>query len=151
MKAKLPASSAALAAAVLLVCSNGTMAQRKAEADEPAKPDDQQLLQGTWTITSALWAGRPLPRLEGGTEEFKGDTIVLGGKGKVTYKLRPNEKPPQIDFIDFGGTNRGIYWLRGNRLTFCYSVHEDDERPTEFCSPKEGQILVLIELEREKK
>jgi uncharacterized protein (TIGR03067 family) len=112
--------------------------------------------QGTWVVESALKGGKPEPedeiakvRLTFAGEKF---TFKEGDKEEEgTFKIDPSKKPRQFDVMVKGKTHEGIYrFLKGGKLTVCFSYAEGDARPTEFKSP-EGSKIILVVLKRAKK
>ena len=139
-----------LACAFLLVAS-------VALAAEPE--GDLKALQGTWSITDAMLAGRDH------IDDFKemklkvtGDKYEVGFgtvREKGTLKLDPAKKPKQIDLTTtkegpFMGRNLpGIYELKGDTIVLCIEA-DKTERPTKFEAPEKTRLMLLT-FKRDKK
>jgi uncharacterized protein (TIGR03067 family) len=125
-------------------------------AEESVK-NEQDKLQGTWSILQAEHDGHKTP-----AEKLKSTKLVIAGdKMKVhgekgmesQIKIDPSKKPKAIDIIPADGPDKGmvlqgIYELDGNELKICLSKPGRD-RPAEFVS-KENSGTVLLMLGREK-
>jgi uncharacterized protein (TIGR03067 family) len=112
-----------------------------------ATDDDQQKLQGKWTVESFQYNGNPVEMMKEATREFKDGKYSLtpktGDAIEGTVKLDPTKKPKTIDLEVNGRTLKGIYELDGDTLKMCY-ILSDGERPSEFASkPDTGVILIL--------
>lgn len=118
---------------------------------------DKEMLQGDWEVTSAQLGGKEPEGEEG--DRIKKQKIVIKGD-KVTareeaeYTLDPGKKPKEIDVkVEQGpaqerGTWRGIYEIKGDELTLCMAL-PNQERPKDFVS-KEGERVMLMKLKRAK-
>jgi uncharacterized protein (TIGR03067 family) len=118
---------------------------------------DKDKLQGTWEFVSGQIGGKEpdgdeADRIKKHTFVFKGDKLTA--KEESTYTIDPGKTPKQIDLnVDVGpeaerGTWKGIYELKGDELTMCMALPNQD-RPTEFTS-KEGTMTFLMKLKRVK-
>jgi RNA polymerase sigma factor (sigma-70 family) len=146
----------AAASGVLLAARQAEPGVGEAQAEKVAKADRDRL-QGTWEITSIHMDGKEPQGAEADNIKrqrfvFKGNKLIAKGEG--TYAIDPGKKPKEIDLkIEEGpeaerGTWKGIYELKGNELTLCMALPNQD-RPTEFVS-KEGETTVLVRLKRAK-
>lgn len=130
------------------------MALLGADSPKPAAGEDQQKLQGVWTVVDAKRSGEPY-------DDWKGDQLVFDGgrlmvKSQVraeraTFTLDPSKEPKTIDIQ--GGNDRdrrvlGIYILEGDHLKLCFARPGDD-RPADFTG-KENSRQMLVVLKREK-
>src|SRR5215472_4682061 len=104
------------------------------EDSTQASADDQQKLQGTWRMESAMYSGQPM--MNDVRWIFDGDhmTIVLKGNYeagvKANFQLGTGDKPNTIliKYFDnplanqgyYGGSYTGIYKLSGDKLRVCY-------------------------------
>ena len=83
---------------------------------------------------------------------FKGDKLTA--RTEAEYSIDASKKPKEFDLkvVDGQeserGTWKGIYDLKGDRLTLCLAPPNED-RPTEFVT-KEGEKTILLKLKREK-
>lgn len=117
--------------------------------------NDMKDLAGTWTCTSAVNDGKPIPEeivkelrltltAEGGYKTTRGDQVLFDS----TCKLDPTQTPKHIDMIGTEGDNKGkaaqgIYSLEGDVLKICYRM-PGGERPTAFESkPGSGATLIV--------
>jgi uncharacterized protein (TIGR03067 family) len=80
--------------------------------------------------------------------------LVVGEKKHREYRIRvnPAATPPAIDLTPLVGPGagspfRGIYRLEGKRLTLCWQLGKDQQRPKAFGG--DGQDLATLTLERE--
>jgi RNA polymerase sigma factor (sigma-70 family) len=124
------------------------------EADAPKT--DQDALQGAWIPVAVEEDGKKVPKEDIEAKKFEmvftGNKVTLPIKGEtqeVTYRLDPKKDPRQIDFLFDKGTAKGIYSLKGNKLTLCAAKPDAGERPTKFEAP-EGTNRILIVLEKKK-
>src|SRR5262249_39118510 len=92
---------------------------------------------------------------------IKGDKITISngnGHDEIgSVKVDSTKQPKEIDIIarTAGGPpaahqTPGIYKLDGDKLTVCYSSHDDDgeSRPTAFDPKEGGRLLVLVRAAR---
>jgi uncharacterized protein (TIGR03067 family) len=106
-----------------------------------SRNEEAKKLQGTWQKEVVRYV-------------IRGDTIMssVDGevKGKDTYEVDPNAKPPTIDLKmeKEGGVALGIYSLDGDTLTICWT-ERGKVRPKDFSS-KPGSGFDLFVLKREK-
>jgi RNA polymerase sigma factor (sigma-70 family) len=118
---------------------------------------DKEKLQGTWEFVSAQTGGKEAQGAEAEQMKmmkvvFKGDKVTA--KFECTYAIDPGKKPKEFDLkVDEGpelerGTWKGIYELKGDELTLCMAL-PNQNRPTEFAS-KEGEFIMLLKLKRAK-
>ena len=125
-----------------------------------AEPEgDLKALQGTWSITDAMLAGRDH------IDDFKEMKLKVNGDKyevgfgmvweKGTVKLDPTKKPKQIDLTTDkkgafkGHTLPGIYELKDDTIVLCLEAEKTD-RPTKFEAPEKTRIM-LFTFKREKK
>ena len=106
--------------------------------------NDQDRLQGTWTLIAGEADGKALPEneLAGGRLVLKGDDymVTLAGKGTVTgtQTLDTAKNPRQIDIRDASGSNSGkacfgIYELEGDEFRVAFAS-SGKPRPTNFAT-----------------
>jgi len=139
--------------------------------DNPAPPkgpvsqNDQQAIQGTWTVTRGVRGGVATPAGELGKAQmrFTGNKVAFldGGKGdNLEFTLQPTTTPKGIDLTGTGSVAPGalkgprsvpgIYELSGDTLRVCFpDLQGGGARPTAFESPSGSKIL-LVELTRAK-
>jgi uncharacterized protein (TIGR03067 family) len=101
-------------------------------------------LQGSWTITSLVLDGQPLPAalLAGGRITIQGDRFVSTGMGAEysgTLVLDTTKRPRHLDMKfetgpEEGNTNPCIYELAGDTLKLCIATR-GAVRPSSFRSP----------------
>ena len=131
-----------------------------ASAALAAEPEgDLKVLQGTWSITDAMLAGRDH------IDDFKemklkvtGDQYEVGFGmvwEKGTLKLDSAKKPKQIDLTTtkegtFKGRNLpGIYELKDDTIVLCIEA-DKTERPAKFEAPEKTRLMLLT-FKRDKK
>jgi RNA polymerase sigma factor (sigma-70 family) len=123
--------------------------------DDQAK--DKEKLQGTWEFVSGQLGGKEVQGAEADDIKkqkfvFKGDKVMA--KADCAYMIDPSKKPKEIDLqVDEGppqerGTWKGIYDLKGDALTLCMAM-PNQNRPTEFVT-REGEATILLKLKRAK-
>jgi uncharacterized protein (TIGR03067 family) len=114
--------------------------------------DDQEKIQGTWTLTAGERNGKALP-----DEVIKHIKLIFSGqqlitknkdrKTEATFSLDSSKEPKEIDLDMDGNIGKGIYQLEGDTLKIAHG-EVGDARPTEF--PKAGSGLTVLSLRREK-
>jgi uncharacterized protein (TIGR03067 family) len=116
---------------------------------------DKTNIEGTWEVMSAVREGKPRDDIKGDKLIFKDGKLTIKNMKKKkdengTYKLDPGKKPKTIDLTQDGSdkTLKGIYELKGDKLTICVSP-PDSERPDKFESLEGGKTMI-IELTRSK-
>jgi uncharacterized protein (TIGR03067 family) len=121
-----------------------------------ARADDQKDIEGHWKIEKALRGGNEMPAEERDktTLEFKGGKVTIHADKQekpAEFTLDPKTTPKNIVIKPEGQDKelQGIYQLKGDSLTICFS-REGADRPKEFES-KEGSKHMLIVLKRVKK
>jgi uncharacterized protein (TIGR03067 family) len=118
--------------------------------DDKVVGKELALLQGEWSLASAMNDGEPMPdNLRKQMKwSFKGDVATRTMSGKPLMKAKitidPSKMPKTIDHqitdaIFGGGTQLGIYELDGNTLKVCLS-YNGGERPKEFS----GKLLLMV-------
>jgi len=149
------------ALALALLAGVPIMAYYAAPGNEkPAVQDtkaDKEKLQGTWALVSAQTGGREAEDEEAKQMKmlkfvFKGDKLTA--KTESEYSIDPGKKPKEIDLkVNDGpqnerGTWKGIYELKGDQLTLCLAL-PDENRPSEFVT-RNGEKSMMLKLKREK-
>ena len=119
---------------------------------------DSKALQGTWTLTSAVMAGKPFPeqlvKTMSLTMKDGRYTVMVGqGKDEGTAKHDAGKTPKTMDITGTDGPNKGktflaIYKIAGDSLTICYDL-SGKAYPTEFKSTAENKCF-LVEYKRAK-
>ena len=117
-----------------------------------AVAEEMRKLQGVWKQIAYERDGVSEPLDEQGwepTTTIVGDTFVVtlaDGSTPISgrYRLDPTADPKTIDWLDEVGEDAGktilaIYFLDGDRFTFC-AAYPGRERPTEFRT-RPGQVL----------
>ena len=122
-------------------------------APDPA--EDAKQLQGTWTLDSSISNGAPQRADLQWVVDGDHYTIRLDGRPHVDphfFKLDASKK--QIDVFHhevpngaYGGSLKGIYEIKGDRLSVCYDL-TGREYPTSF-DAKPGSRRVLYQFHRE--
>jgi uncharacterized protein (TIGR03067 family) len=137
--------------ACLFVLSVVVVASAKPTRPGPpeARPD-QDLLQGDWTIVSAVKDNEDdsAGEAEQWTYTFKESQLLIHAKRpnlptldeKATFKIDSTKKPKRIDIVppnpNAGGVPvsfNGIYELKGNTLRICKAI-PGEARPTDFAT-----------------
>jgi RNA polymerase sigma factor (sigma-70 family) len=126
-------------------------------AAQDAKADKEKL-QGSWEFVSGQMGGKDVDGDEAEQMKkqkfvFKGDKLTA--KVECTYTIDSSKKPKEFDLkvedVPEGperGTWKGIYELKGDELTLCMALPNQD-RPTEFVT-NEGERTMLLKLKRSK-
>ena len=110
-------------------------------------------LDGVWACESATVNGRKLDdevakslklTLQG--EQFKterGNQVLFDS----TYSVDNSVNPPHIDMLGIGElagkVGMGIYELKEDRLTTCYTL-PDQDRPTAFASDEGSNAYLMV-------
>jgi uncharacterized protein (TIGR03067 family) len=114
-------------------------------------------LAGTWSVVSMVQDGKADDNAKDDQVTFASGEVTVKGKNgehKATYKLDASQKPHTIDISPSAGPNKdkvlkGIYKVKGDELTICWTRNPGEERPKAFES-KESSGLMLATLKREK-
>jgi uncharacterized protein (TIGR03067 family) len=117
-----------------------------ADDKDDAVKKEVDKLQGEWKGVGQEFT----LKIKGNDYEFN-----AGETEKGTMTFNPNTKPAQVDVKikegnDAGKKQVGIYKLEGDKLTFCFAMAGETERPTKFEASQEKGIL-LFRFEKEKK
>jgi RNA polymerase sigma factor (sigma-70 family) len=151
----------ALMIVVTLAVFSGMLAAASYVAVHPGVAQDAKTdkdkLQGTWEFVSGQMGGKDADGEEAEQMKkqkyvFKGDKLTA--KVECTYTIDSSKKPKEFDLtVEDGpeqerGTWKGIYELKGDELTLCMALPNQD-RPTEFVT-KEGELTTLLKLKRAK-
>jgi uncharacterized protein (TIGR03067 family) len=113
---------------------------------------DKEKLAGKWTVVSSTLDGKEQDKSEDNSLTFDGDALTIHFKGKehkATFKIDPEKKPKQIDVTPTDGDEKdkvlkGIYSLEKEDLKICIAHGEGKDRPTEFESKEDSQILLIV-------
>ena len=119
-----------------------------------AAHDEQQCLQGVWTLESLEVEGR-----KASSDKIRGVLLVIEGdqynpgSGQVsveyTFRLNPARNPKAIDLIPHAGMYqgrilRGVYALKNDRLIVCRGRFPEAERPAGFAThPDSGWVTTV--------
>jgi uncharacterized protein (TIGR03067 family) len=129
---------------------------RAAPAPQPRTPEE--MIAGTWKVTSAVMNGRAEKELDGVTLTFKRGSLVVNHQGeesKAEYKLDTSKRPTEIDIVpadgpDPGKVIHGIFTLTDEELKICVPNSPDSPRPKKIESKVDSQVGVMT-LRREKR
>jgi uncharacterized protein (TIGR03067 family) len=129
----------------LLVLGIGILAVAAEPVRADPAADDLKQLEGTWKVSSAEVAGKPVKEFMAGPLEFK-DGKLLGFN--ATVKLDPTQKPKAITLVLDNREWLGIYDLQGDDLKLSLALVEpgklkDQKRPTDFDGKSEKPQIVL--------
>jgi uncharacterized protein (TIGR03067 family) len=119
--------------------------------------DDQERIQGTWTISRLEMAGKNILADEGAKYQvvIQNNSFITKHEGKeqASYRLKLDSarSPKTIDFVPTdvnkdGPEMIGIYKLDGDTLTIFVSL-DMKERPRSY---KDGNVTVLV-LQRQRR
>lgn len=142
---------ALLALALPLCTTTASVPRKKYEMETES-------LEGTWRVTYWTEDGKELsPEREMGGIRFrftKQKRFVVTGTGHVLserfYKAFPARHPAEIEIYQTWARPvwRGIYCLRGRRLTLC--GYSDGKQLPKALASKPGNHIVLFQMVREK-
>src|SRR5208283_985983 len=117
-------------------------------------PQDLDLLQGSWSITSLEIEGQELPAsmLANCRIVIKGDRFVSTGMSAVyegTVLLDPSATPRQLNMTfdagpEKGNTNLGIYELEGDHWMLCLATRGTVRPPAFAATPGTGFALETL-------
>jgi uncharacterized protein (TIGR03067 family) len=118
----------------------------------PARPSDEQKIQGTWEVVDDRRSGRTYPKTAGTRLRFDGDRLEEihkdGSTRRFRFRLRREIRPLGFDSLPEGRQiwdEFGICRLQGNRLLLCIGG-PGKPRPTEFAAqPDDACRLVVLE------
>jgi len=144
-----------------------TAGKRHVPADDPKEEPNAlgdstiESLEGTWQATSFRTSDEELNQAT--RTQSRSFSIVIAGdrftwkyangrENHWRFKISPDTDPKQIDFFreDSGTRRLGIYSLKKDELTVCFSTVEPVEeryRPTDFTA-KEGSGRILMTVKR---
>jgi uncharacterized protein (TIGR03067 family) len=142
----------AIAALLTLALSLEGKPVPKLPEKPPAKPNDKDLLQGDWEMSSYILSGKVMSLQNHLT--IKGDQWILRPPGAanprtqtgITFQMDSSKSPKTLDLTYRGidGTitsiSQGIYKIEGDTFTLSRSAGKG-ERPTDFTG--EAGILVV--------
>ncbi len=111
-------------------------------------------IEGKWECQSAVVNGKPLPEsttqllrltLEGGRYRTQKGSEVLFDS---TYRVDPSREPKEISMVGTEGELRGkeaqgIYQLKGDTLTICYTM-PGKPRPATFESQVGAEAYLIV-------
>ncbi|QEL18342.1 TIGR03067 domain-containing protein [Limnoglobus roseus] len=120
--------------------------------NEPTRSVEEEhaLLNGKWRLISAEANGQSEKPVVSVIELVSGQGKIDNGPGfaplDTTYTIDPSQRPRSIDVSikQFKTTNKGIYRLKGDRLTMVFQGDHKGERPTSFRT-KDGEVLNTYE------
>jgi uncharacterized protein (TIGR03067 family) len=125
-------------------------------AADPKKTDKDKI-QGLWKLVQELKDDKEYDINETSFDffhlRFKGDKVTVelkDSKEEATYKLDPSKKPRRIDLKPTTGeykgkTLLGIYELDGDKLKLYAANEPGDDRPTEFKSSDDKNVVYILE------
>ena len=112
---------------------------------------DSKALEGTWSLSSAVMAGKPFPeqliKTMSLTMKDGRYTVMVGqGKDEGTAKLDSSKTPKTMEITGTDGPNKGktflaIYKIDGDSLTICYDL-SGKAYPTEFKSMPDTKLFL---------
>ena len=134
------------AACMLLVAAEGKNLKK---SDSP--------LEGVWKVHELKVNGNELEDAKGSKFTFKGSKLARQtpeGEETYSFKLFPDKKPAELDFVPDQGDNKGktlkgVYELKDGDLKVCLSLDPDAKRPGGF-GGKDAEENVLLILKRDK-
>lgn len=113
--------------------------------DPPAKAD---LLVGVWSLESVAYGGKVRPSSDHLCWEFTADgkyTDDTNQPYKGSYSVDPKARPRAIDFKRLRDPAiEGIYKVEDDKLTIALPNNERTLRPTDFETPKDNEVWVLV-------
>jgi uncharacterized protein (TIGR03067 family) len=149
----LPGRRLALTVAVLvlvgLLGTTGGLLLRTRSVEKPAP----ERLQGTWTLSSMIQGGDPIPGARGQMSlDGQRLTFVLGAvTTSGTYQVDAEKNPMRLDWTLDGGVLHGIFAFHDDTLTLCVAQPADGqpvtEPPADF-SPGPGRLLMVFQRQR---
>jgi uncharacterized protein (TIGR03067 family) len=120
--------------------------------DPKAAVKELALLQGSWVALSQVRFGENVSkdRMNQLEFEFVKDQLRMKTRSgefcadQVKLDLSTSRK--KIDLVSASGlgTRQGIFELRGDRLTICYSLRVDGDRPARFESGEDTLHLLIV-------
>jgi uncharacterized protein (TIGR03067 family) len=131
-------------------------------ADKP-KPDavkkEQKRLEGTWTVTEGINAGKPASAgaVKNTQVVFRGNKVIIKRRDKpdreYTYTVDPSKSPKQItvtrtDAEGKGDKGFGIYSLTKDTLKICMN-NRGKERPEKWDAAGEGLAVLVLKRQEE--
>jgi uncharacterized protein (TIGR03067 family) len=131
---------------LMSACALALLGSNPFDADLVTTQRRSDNLAGRWKVLhSEQYQGK---QLRG--DDYKGYQLVLDEqKLKVvgstyTYQIDPNYEPRQIDIMVGETRVQGIYRLEGNRLTLCYPMAGQGNRPSRFAAQPDSAVIVLV-------
>ena len=110
--------------------------------------NDQENVQGTWTLTAGERNGKTLPDevIKHVKLIFSGQKLTTESKGRkteATFKLDSSKEPKEIDLDMDGSVGKGIYQLEKDSLKIAHG-EVGDPRPKEFPNPGSGLTVLVL-------
>lgn len=113
-------------------------------------------LQGKWSVTAMERGEKSAPKeiIDKIVVTFVGDKMTLGRtqagakSREYTIKLDPTKDPKAIDLVPSDGDSKGktvagIYRFDGNDLKICMPNTDSQDRPKEFKSVKDSDLILM--------
>jgi uncharacterized protein (TIGR03067 family) len=114
--------------------------------------DDQEKIQGTWSLVSGDRDGKPFP-----DEMIQHVRLIFAGnrlttehtdrKMGATFKLDPAKSPREIDLDMEGNVGKGIYLLDQDSLKIIHGQVGSD-RPKDLAEGGHGLTVLVLERNR---
>ena len=106
-------------------------------------------MEGDWKVEKIVAGGQELPAAVAGkiTFNIKDGEITPSDNptDKAKLKVDPSKKPAHLDLTDKSNkTLPGIYEVSGETLKLCFADDAAATRPTEFASPKESKVVLMV-------
>lgn len=126
-------------------------------APVPKDAGKPESIEGEWKMTEFVKGGKPRPE-QLATVTIKGDKLTISDGEReevVTITLDPKADPATIDLKVEKGKGReqtikGIYKIEKGKLSICFGMDGDADRPKEFKSDADTKTGLMV-LERVKK
>ena len=106
-------------------------------------------MEGDWKVEKMTAGGQELPAeaVAKITFTIKDGEITPSDNpaDKAKLKLDPSKKPAHLDLTDKSNkTVPGIYEVSGETLKLCFADEPAATRPTEFASPKDSKVVLMV-------
>lgn len=150
-------SMRSLGVILVAVAASSWLALARPALQQPAAPQANDSLDGTWDLVSLIEDGKPVSSEIVKQTMIQNSRVVISGQllafnkpdgstKTLAFVLDPTASPKRVDLagsINLG--NKGIYLRDSDTLLICFPMSESDARPAEFASlPGKNTVMMTF-------